>query len=159
MAVLHSVPITDCASKIHLNAQQQSIAFMLDNLGAMIAHFDPAVGDPIAGRGNDIITARAALPESKFTFKRQLADIIGEADYEIVAPYTFHTHLKDGTGSLGEYRGAALGDGEIDLQHAIKCLKDNGYDGVWCAEYEGSEGADTGFLGYKKCCDWMKANL
>jgi len=79
--------------------------------------------------------------------------------YEIVAPYTFHTHMKDGTGSLGEYRGAALGEGEIDLQHAIKCLKDAGYDGAWCAEYEGSEGADTDFLGYKKCCDWMKANL
>lgn len=79
--------------------------------------------------------------------------------YEIVAPYTFHSHMKDGTGSLKEYRGAALGDGEIDLKHAIKCLRDAGYDGVWCTEYEGREGADTGFLGYKKCCDWLKANL
>ena len=50
--------------------------------------------------------------------------------YEIVAPYTFHTHMKDGTGSLREYRGAALGEGEIDLAYAIKCLKDAGYDGV-----------------------------
>ena len=79
--------------------------------------------------------------------------------YKIIAPYTFHTHMKDGTGSLREYRGAALGEGEIDLNYAVKCLKDVGYDGVWCAEYEGPEGANTGFLGYKKCYEWLKANL
>jgi sugar phosphate isomerase/epimerase len=79
--------------------------------------------------------------------------------YKIVAPYTFHTHMKDGTGSLREYRGAALGEGEIDLAYAIKCLRNAGYDGVYCTEYEGPEGADTGFLGYKKCFEWLKANL
>jgi sugar phosphate isomerase/epimerase len=76
--------------------------------------------------------------------------------YEIVAPYTFHTHMKDGTGSLREYRGAALGEGETDLQQDIKCLQDAGYDGVWCTEYEGSEGSD---VGYKKCFEWLKINL
>ena len=76
--------------------------------------------------------------------------------YEIIAPYTFHTHLKDGTGSLGNYRGEALGEGEIDLAYAVKCLKAAGYDGVYCAEYEGREGSD---IGYRKCCEWMKANL
>ena len=76
--------------------------------------------------------------------------------YEIIAPYTFHTHLKDGTGSLGEYRGEALGEGEIDLAYAAKCLKDAGYDGVWCSEYEGREGSD---IGYRKCYEWMKSNL
>jgi len=76
--------------------------------------------------------------------------------YKIVAPYTFHTHMKDGTGSLGEYRGAALGEGEIHLAYATKCLKDAGYDGVWCSEYEGSEGSE---IGYRKCFEWMKANI
>jgi len=79
--------------------------------------------------------------------------------YEIVAPYTFHTHMKDGSLVQGKYHGAALGEGELDLKYAIKCLRDAGYDGVFCSEYEGPEGADTGFLGYKKCCEWMKANL
>ncbi|MBD3182174.1 TIM barrel protein [Candidatus Poribacteria bacterium] len=79
--------------------------------------------------------------------------------YEIVAPYTFHTHMKDGTGSLSNYKGAALGDGEIDLEYAVKCLKDAEYDGVWCSEYEGPEGADTGFLGYTKCYKWLKENI
>jgi len=77
--------------------------------------------------------------------------------YEIVAPYTFHTHMKDGTGCRGEYRGAALGNGEIDLAFAVKCLKDAGYDGVYCSEYEGK--ADPSPVGYAKCCEWLKANV
>ena len=76
--------------------------------------------------------------------------------YEIVAPYTLHTHLKDGTGSRGNYRGEALGEGEIDLKKAIRCLRDVGYDGVWCCEYEGSENDGTG---QRKSFAWMQANL
>ena len=34
--------------------------------------------------------------------------------------------------------------------------EDVGYDGVWCSEYEGREGSD---VGYRKCCEWLKANL
>lgn len=77
------------------------------------------------------------------------------AIYEEVAPFAFHTHLKDGTGSRKDYRGEALGEGEIDLAWAVTCLRKAGYDGVWCAEYEGRE--DTG-IGYAKCLAWMKAN-
>lgn len=76
--------------------------------------------------------------------------------YEILAEHTFHTHMKDGTGSRQNYVGAALGDGEIDLTHAVKCLKDAGYDGVWCSEYEGREPTD---IGYRKCYEWLKANV
>ena len=77
--------------------------------------------------------------------------------YEILAPYVFHTHMKDGTGSRQNYKGAALGEGEIDLGHALKCLKDVGYDGAWCAEYEGPE--PQGGVGYEKCYGWLKANV
>lgn len=77
--------------------------------------------------------------------------------YELIAPHVFHTHLKDGTGSRENYQGAALGEGEIRLQHAIDCLRRAGYDGVWCAEYEGPE-REAG-RGYAKCYQWMKANL
>ena len=76
--------------------------------------------------------------------------------YEIVAPYTLHTHLKDGTGSRGDYRGEALGEGEIDLAKAIQCLREAGYDGVWCCEYEGRENDGTG---QRKSFSWMQANL
>lgn len=76
--------------------------------------------------------------------------------YEIIAPYTFHTHLKDGSGSREHYQGAALGEGEIHLAHAVTCLRKAGYGGVWCAEFEGP--GDTGD-GYRRCLAWMKEHV
>ncbi|MBI2301111.1 MAG: sugar phosphate isomerase/epimerase [Armatimonadetes bacterium] len=74
--------------------------------------------------------------------------------YEMSSMRCMHLHLKDGTGSRGEYKGCELGAGEIDLAHAVRCLKANGYQGLWCAEYEGRD-AD----GYTRCLKWMKANV
>jgi sugar phosphate isomerase/epimerase len=76
--------------------------------------------------------------------------------YEMLAPHTLHTHLKDGSGSRENYKGAALGEGEINLQHALDCLRQAGYQGVYCAEYEGPEA--QGGVGYRKCFAWLKAN-
>jgi len=75
--------------------------------------------------------------------------------YERVAPYVMHTHLKDGTGSRENYVGANLGTGEINLKYAIECAVKAGYQGVWCAEWEGR--GDKGD-GYAACLAWMKAN-
>jgi sugar phosphate isomerase/epimerase len=77
--------------------------------------------------------------------------------FEILAPHVFHTHLKDGRGSRRNYTGAALGEGEIHLDHAVKCLQEVGYEGVWTAEYEGQESVQG--AGYEKCFQWMKAHL
>jgi len=77
--------------------------------------------------------------------------------YEIIAPYTLHTHLKDGIGCQKEYRGMALGEGEIDLKKAIKCLKDAGYTGVYTVEYERRD--EDRVVGARKCIEWLKANL
>jgi sugar phosphate isomerase/epimerase len=77
--------------------------------------------------------------------------------YSELAPYVKHTHLKDGFGSMKEYRGQALGEGEIDLQHALESLRDANYNGVYLAEYEGKE--TEGGVGYRKCFEWMKANV
>lgn len=74
-----------------------------------------------------------------------------------VAPHALHTHCKDGFGSRQDYKGQALGDGEIPLAACVKALKDAGYKGAWCAEYEGQEKENN--LGYKKCLDWMKKNI
>ena len=75
--------------------------------------------------------------------------------YKAIAPYTLHTHLKDGTGTGKDYKGKILGDGEIPLKEAIKILKEAGYKGVWCIEYEGEEKEE----GYKRCVEWLKKNL
>ncbi len=76
--------------------------------------------------------------------------------YEAIAPWAMHTHMKDGRNSRADYKGAALGDGEVPLDIAIKALKAAGYDGAYCAEYEGSEDGD---IGYRKCREWLRANV
>ena len=53
-------------------------------------------------------------------------------------------------------QSAALGDGEVPLDIAVNALKEAGYDGAYCAEYEGSEDGD---IGYRKCLDWLRANV
>ncbi|RKY60834.1 MAG: hypothetical protein DRP95_03755 [Candidatus Latescibacterota bacterium] len=75
--------------------------------------------------------------------------------YEIIAPYVLHTHMKDGIGAREQYRGTALGEGEVDLEWAIRCLKDAGYQGVWCVEYEGKEPVE----GYRKGLEYLRAHL
>lgn len=77
--------------------------------------------------------------------------------YKMMAPHTLHVHMKDGFDGRENYKGAALGDGEIHLQYALDCLREAGYNGVYCAEYEGPEAA--GGVGYAKCAQWLQANL
>ncbi len=72
--------------------------------------------------------------------------------YKLIAPYTLHTHLKDGTGSRENYVGKVLGEGEVPVIEAIKILKKNNYKGVWCIEYEGKDKE----IGYKKCVEFLK---
>jgi sugar phosphate isomerase/epimerase len=77
--------------------------------------------------------------------------------YTQLAPRVLHVHLKDGFDGRQNYKGQALGEGEVDLQHAINALNEVGYNGVFTAEYEGPEAA--GGVGYAKCAQWMKENL
>lgn len=77
--------------------------------------------------------------------------------YDMLAPHALHTHFKDGFDARQNYRGAALGEGEINLQHALDALKRAGYNGVYCAEYEGPE--VEGGVGYRKCVEWLNREL
>jgi sugar phosphate isomerase/epimerase len=77
--------------------------------------------------------------------------------YAAIAPHTIHTHLKDGVGSRETYSGKVLGEGEIPLEFAVKCLKDAGYAGDWTAEYEvhgGDKEADC-----RQCLHWMQTHI
>jgi len=74
--------------------------------------------------------------------------------YKTMSPYTFQAHFKDGHGSRQEYRGAALGEGELDLQCALDCLNEANYQGAYLAEYEGKE-LEEG-IGYAKCLHWLQ---
>ena len=80
--------------------------------------------------------------------------------YQILAPHVFHVHMKDGTNDQprgGNYKGAALGAGEIHLEYAIKVFREAGYEGAWTAEYEGPEA--EGGVGYEKCYRWLQSHL
>tara|TARA_B100000686_G_scaffold355066_1_gene469575 strand:+ start:2624 stop:3424 length:801 start_codon:yes stop_codon:yes gene_type:complete len=77
--------------------------------------------------------------------------------YELVAPHVFHMHIKDGTGTHDNYQGTTLGEGEINLGHAVDCVKKAGYDGVWSVEYEGTDTENA--MGFEQCFKWMKANV
>jgi sugar phosphate isomerase/epimerase len=77
------------------------------------------------------------------------------AIYKALAPYVFHTHMKDGAGARADYKGAVLGQGEIPLKVAIEALVAARYKGVWCAEWEGRTDKAQG---YADCLAWMKAN-
>jgi sugar phosphate isomerase/epimerase len=76
--------------------------------------------------------------------------------FDRVAQWVKHTHFKDGKGFRDTYVGGALGTGEVPIGDAVAALKANGYQGVWCAEYEGAR--DVSDQGYRDCLAWLKEN-
>jgi len=141
-----------CLKRLVEYAEQRDVVLAVDNHGYCTNDGDrqlaliKAVGSPRVGVNLDTMNYR--------WFGHDIPTI--NRFYEILAPFTFHTHLKDGFGSRENYRGAALGEGEIDLEHAIRCLKAAGYDGVWCAEYEGPPPTE---VGYRKCAEWIRQHV
>jgi sugar phosphate isomerase/epimerase len=141
-----------CLRQLVDDAEKHDVVFAVDNHGYCTNDGDrqlaliEAVGSPRVGVNLDTMNYR--------WFGHDIPTI--NRYYEILAKHTFHTHLKDGFDSRENYQGAALGEGEINLAHAVKCLKDAGYDGVWCAEYEGPPPTDEG---YRKCAVWITNNV
>ncbi len=143
----------ECFARCTGFAEQMGVTLAIDNHGIVTNNGDlliallRRVNHPRIGSNLDTMNFRWA--------GNSIADC--NRFYEELAPFVKHTHLKDGFGSFKDYRGTALGDGEIDLQHALISLKNAGYNGVYLAEYEGEETA--GGIGYGKCIEWMKVNV
>ncbi len=131
--------------------QDLGVKMAVDNHG--VVSNDPAVllgalervSSPYAGSNLDTMNYR--------WWGNAVADL--PRIYKDIAPYVLHTHMKDGTGSRGDYQGMALGQGEIPLPMVIDELVAVNYQGVWCAEWEGK--GDKG-EGYAACLAWMRAN-
>lgn len=84
-----------------------------------------------------------------------------------VAPYAVHAHAKDmhlsseplpgygQTRGCNYFKGAILGEGDVDVKRCINILKRVGYDGYLSIEFEGSEDCIEGIakgLEYLKIC-------
>jgi len=143
--------IAGCLSKLKSFVETEGFYLAVDNHGLVTNSVDiqlqvfEAVKSPNIGANLDTMNYR--------WFGYDLSEL--HSVYQRIAPYVLHTHLKDGFGTRGEYRGTALGEGEIDLVFAMKCLKDVGYDGVWCVEYEGSDPKG----GYEFSLRWLLNQL
>jgi len=148
----HAEAIATCMERCLEFAERMDIKLAMDNHGFVTNDGDleleifERVGNKRVGANIDTMNYRWAGHELE-TIDRW---------YEQLAPWCLHTHMKDGTGCRPDYVGAALGEGEIHLDKVVASLRAVGYDGVWCAEYEGQE--DTR-IGYAKCLEWMKKNL
>lgn len=132
--------------------EEMGIILAIDNHGWITNNVDvlltilETVDSPLVGTNLDTMNYRW------FGYPTEALPYI----YERVAPWVKHTHLKDGTGTRKEYKGCALGEGEVPLQAAVAALKAVGYQGVWCAEYEGPR--DTAAEGYRRCLEWIRDN-
>ncbi len=143
----------DAFKRVADGLEEAGVRIALDNHGVTTNDGDwqlsliERVGSPRLGVNLDTMNYR--------WFGHELETI--DRFYEILAPHVFHVHMKDGTGSRQEYKGAALGEGEINLEHAVALLEKAGYEGAWTAEYEGPEA--EGGIGYEKCYSWLADRL
>jgi len=101
--------VFDTASQINLNCGTDNLAMMLENLGLILRrkstqiHVNPFYADyPEKGnrvRGTDIVRYRRKLEGGRFTSKAQLAEIIGQNNFEILADFvTVHSWVNPNTG-------------------------------------------------------------
>jgi len=145
----HVEAMAECLKRCLPFAERDQMTLAVDNHGLITNDADlqvrllEAVGSP---------WVQATLDTMNYRWAGHDLDTVGRF-YETIAPFVRHVHIKDGTGSLKDYKGCVIGDGEIDVPSAIAALKAVDFDGVWCVEYEGGEGS----VGYAKCLDRLKA--
>ena len=133
--------------------KDMGMKFAVDNHGVVTNDIDVMLGLVRAVDEPDYVGSNLDTMNVRW-FGNSLEEC--ERFYREIAPWTMHTHMKDGTGSRENYKGRDLGNGEINLELVVELLKAEGYDYAWTAEYEGKE-ADG--LGYEKCLVWMKHKI
>ena len=144
--------IAGCLERVLGEAERTGIALAVDNHGTVtnaegvLAEVFRRVESPLVGANLDTYNWR--------WFGHDLETV--RRLWDQVIPRTLHVHLKDGVGARQGYEGRVLGEGELGVADVVARLKAAGYEGVWCAEYEGREGSR---VGYARCLQWMKANL
>jgi sugar phosphate isomerase/epimerase len=69
-------------------------------------------------------------------------DVDPVTDFEAIADRVIHVHLKDTSGSRGEWMFGALGSGHVDLPEIVRRLKSRAFRGPFSLEIEGFAGED-----------------
>ena len=144
--------ISNCLSECLEFVESKSIYLALDNHGLVTNDADRQIE---IFRRVDSKYVGANLDTMNYRWFGHDLETVNQF-YEKIAPYTLHTHMKDGRGSRESYVCLPLGEGELDLEKAIRCLKDSGYDGVWCVEYEGR---DDPAVGYRKGLEYLRRHV
>ena len=144
--------IAACLKRCVAFAHRDDIVLAVDNHGQVTN--DPqlligvlrAVGSDRVGANLDTANFRAAGHSVEAC----------RAIYDQVAPLVLHTHMKDCIGQLPDYHCQVLGEGEVDLNHAVTALKRAGYAGTYTAEWEGQGDSAAA---YAACLAWMKQHI
>lgn len=133
--------------------EREGITLALDNHGTVTndADLEVAIFQEV---GSDRIGAN--VDTMNYRWAGHDLETVGRF-YHVIAPYARHVHMKDGRGSRSAYRGAALGEGEIDLELAVQELQDAGYRGVYAVEYEGP--AAQAEDGHRRGLAWLRAHI
>lgn len=145
--------MTACVNACLPFVKDMGMKFAIDNHGLVTNDIDVMLGLLRAVDEPDYVGSNLDTMNVRW-----FGNSLEECDrfYREVAPWVMHTHMKDGFGSRGEYKGKDLGNGEINLPLVVELLKGIGYDYAWTAEYEGPEGDGAG---YEKCLVWLKHNI
>jgi len=144
----HVEAMAGCLKRCLDFVERNEIYLAVDNHGLITNDADLQV-DLFAQVDSPFVCA--ALDTMNYRWAGHDLDTVGRF-YQTIAPYVKHVHLKDGTGTRGNYQGKVIGDGEIDIAHAIATLKNVDFEGTWCIEYEGNEGS----VGYARCLERLK---
>lgn len=145
--------IVDALRAIRPFVEREGVTLALDNHGTVTNDADFEVGI-FQEVGSDRIGAN--VDTMNYRWAGHDLSKVGRF-YHAIAPYARHVHMKDGRGSRREYRGTALGEGELDLELAVQELQDAGYRGVYAVEYEGpSADAEEG---QRKGLAWLRAHV
>lgn len=145
----HVEAMAECLKRCLPFVERDEITLAVDNHGLVTNDADLQVRLLEAVGSNYV---KATLDTMNYRWAGHDLETVGRF-YTTIAPYVRHVHIKDGTGTRANYKGCVIGEGEIDVPAAIRALKEVDYDGVWCVEYEGSEGS----AGYAKCLERLKA--
>ncbi len=121
--------ISDSLVKVGEHADNTSVKVVLETHGDFLAGED--IAKLISATNNKNV---GVLWDVHHPYRFLNEDPQKTARY--LAENTWHSHFKDSTGEAGDFTYTLLGEGDVPLQKFIELLRDSGYNGYLCLEWE-----------------------